>query len=297
MAVAPVSGREPEVLAEDIARSFGEINALRGVSLRIPEGAIHGLLGPNGAGKTTLFRILTGQIKPDRGRVVVAGVDVVGNAPALRRMIGVLFDTQNLYPRLSVRENLVLFAALYGVSHQRVDDLIRRFDLASRARSRVETLSHGMRQKVLLARAMLHDPDVLFLDEPTTGLDPNWSLSVQELISDVRKDGVTVVIATHQMETADALCDVVSIIDGGVIVASDTPSALKRRFGRHAVRMERSVNGVSVTEDLSLDDAGTAQRVGDAIAQRELRSVHSAEATLADVFRTLTGKPFEVTTE
>jgi ABC-2 type transport system ATP-binding protein len=288
--VALGSGAEPAVIAEGIARSFGRIKALRGVSLRIPEGSIHGLLGPNGAGKTTLFRILTGQIAPDEGSARVAGLDPTRDAALLRSRIGVLFDTQNLYPRLSVRENLILFRAIYGVAMARVDMLLARFDLVSRAGSRVETLSHGMRQKVLLARALLHDPDILFLDEPTTGLDPNWAVAVHGLISEARDSGATVVLATHQMETAEALCDTVSIIDGGAIVASDTPRDLKLRYGKRTLRVDRAANGQRSVVEIPLDGPGAAERIASTFAAGHVFSAHTSEATLADVFREVTGR-------
>ena len=281
------------MIAEGIARSFGRIEALRGVSLRIPEGSIHGLLGPNGAGKTTLFRILTGQISPDGGTARVAGVDPTREAAQLRARIGVLFDTQNLYARLGVRENLRLFAALYRVADSRIDELLQRFDLASRASSRVETLSHGMRQKLVLARALLHDPDILFLDEPTTGLDPNWGASVEDLIREARASGATVVLATHQMETAEALCDTVSIIDGGRIVASDSPRELKLRYGRRTMKIERVVSGERSVIEVALDGAESAERIARAFAAGGVVAAHTSEATLADVFRAITGKQLE----
>ena len=285
---------EPAVIVEGISRAFGKIQALRGVSLRIPEGSIHGLLGPNGAGKTTLFRILTGQIAPDRGSARVVGIDPTTDASRLRARIGLLFDTRNLYPRLSVRENLVLFRAIYGVDRSRVDSLLDRFDLADRAGSRVETLSHGMRQKLILARALLHEPEILFLDEPTTGLDPNWAIAVQQLILEARAGGATVVLATHQMETAEALCDTVSIIDRGEIAASGSPHDLKLRFGRRALKVEQIIAGVRSTFEVPLDAPGSAGRVAEVFAQGGVVSAHTTEATLADVFRAVTGRPLEV---
>lgn len=278
------------VRAIDLRRSFGPIQALRGVSLDVPTGAIHGLLGPNGAGKTTLFRILTGQLKPDAGRAEVSGLDVVAEQTELRHRIGVLFETQNLYPRVSVRENLVLFAALYGVAASTIDDLLRRFDLFDRRNSKVDTLSNGMRQKVLIARALLHRPQVLFLDEPTTGLDPNWSLEVQQLIRGVRDANATVILATHQMETADALCDSVSIIDRGALVANDTPRTLKRRFGKRTVLVETEEEGAIRAERIALDDESSGSRLVAALRERPVVSIHSEEATLDDVFRQLTGR-------
>jgi len=143
---------------------------------------------------------------------------------------------------------------------------------------------------VLIARALLHQPEVLFLDEPTTGLDPNWSLEVQELIRGVRDADATVVLATHQMETADALCDTVSIIDRGSLVANDTPRALKRRLGKRSLLVETGANGAIRGDRIPFDDESSAVRIAAALRDRTLVSIHSEEATLDDVFRQLTGK-------
>jgi ABC-2 type transport system ATP-binding protein len=277
------------IAAAQLTRRFGRLDALRGVDLSVGQGAIVGLLGPNGAGKTTLMRILSGQLRPSSGRATVAGHDVVRDRDALRREIGFLFETQNLYSRLTVFENLRLFAAIFDVPMAAISALLQQFGLYDRRSARVSTLSHGMRQKVLLARAFLHRPRVLFLDEPTTGLDPNWTKIVHELVLDIRQSGTTVLLATHQMQTADALCDSVAVIDQGRIVEHDAPHLLKRRYGTRRLDVEVMADGHAYHRSFSLDDPDSAEQLSALMREGAVLSVRTEEATLDDVFRQLTG--------
>lgn len=277
-------------MAERVSCRYGRVVALRDVTLEVPPAAIVGLLGPNGAGKSTLIRILTGQLRPTTGRAMVAGHDVVHERARLRHKIGVLFEVQNLYARLTVDENLQLFAAIFDVPASRIRELLDQFDLSDRRSARVQSLSHGMRQKVLLARAFLHQPLVLFLDEPTTGLDPHWTQVVHDLIRDLRRMGTTILLATHQMQTADALCDRVAIIARGSLVAYDAPSVLKHRYGKRRVTMEKARDGLVEHRSLSIGDQAAADEVAAAIRDGSMLTIHSEEATLDDVFRGLTGE-------
>lgn len=274
---------------ERLTRRFGHRVALNAVDLHVEQGNIVGLLGPNGAGKTTLMRILTGQLRPSEGHATVAGHDVTRDRGRLRHEVGVLFEVQNLYSRLTVDENLRLFAAIFHVPTARIPELLEQFGLSDRRHARVSGLSHGMRQKVLLARAFLHRPRVLFLDEPTTGLDPNWTKVVHDLVLSIRTLGTTVLLATHQMRTADVLCDKVAIIDQGKIVAHDAPRTLKRRYSTRRIELESLRDGRTDRRSLSIDDAA-ADAVAGAIRDGTLVSVHTEEATLDDVFRDLTGR-------
>lgn len=278
------------IVAEQLSRRFGGLSALSGVDLHVSQGAIVGLLGPNGAGKTTLMRILTGQLRPSAGHATVAGHDVLRERDRLRHEIGVLFETQNLYARLTVDENLKLFAAIFRVPTGRISELLEQFDLTDRRHARVSALSHGMRQKVLLARAFLHRPRVLFLDEPTTGLDPNWTKVVHDLIFAIRRLNTTVLLATHQMQTADVLCDMVAVIDRGRIVEYDAPQSLKRRYGSRRLNVEAMSDGRASHRSLSMDDPNAADEVAAVIREGRLVSLRTEEATLDDVFRHLTGK-------
>ena len=215
---------------QNISRCFGEIQALAGIDFSVDAGELFGFLGPNGAGKTTTIRILTGQLRPDSGTARVAGCDVVREREALKPQIGVVFDNQNLYQHLSARENLIFSARLYGVSRQDVDEVLDLVGLQERANDNLKRYSNGMKQRVLIARAILHHPRVLFLDEPTRGLDPAIAREIRSLVKELAQAGMTIFLTTHYMEEADQLCDRVAILDQGQIAAMDTPARLKADF-------------------------------------------------------------------
>jgi ABC-2 type transport system ATP-binding protein len=215
----------------ELTRDFRNLRAVDHLSFGVEAGEIFGFLGPNGAGKTTTIKMLTGQLRPTAGRAWVAGCDVVDERQALKPQIGVVFDSQNLYERSTARENLVFYARLYGVSRSRVDAVLGQVGLSKRAKERVKTFSNGMKQRLLIARALLHEPRVLFLDEPTRGLDAHVARGIRALVTELAQGGTTVFLTTHYMEEADQLCHRVAIIDLGQIVALDTPERLKRAHG------------------------------------------------------------------
>lgn len=215
------------IQVENISHCYGSTLALDGISFSVEQGEVFGFLGPNGAGKTTTIRILTGQLRPTTGQARVAGCDVVREREALKPQIGVVFEFQNLYERLSARDNLLFTAGLYGVPKSRVDELLALVRLKERAREPVKKLSHGMKQRLLIARALLPAPKVLFLDEPTRGLDANIAREMRADIAHLAMLGMTVFLTTHYMEEADRLCQRVAILDRGRIVALDTPQNLK----------------------------------------------------------------------
>jgi ABC-2 type transport system ATP-binding protein len=219
------------IQAHRLCRDYNGLRALDSLSFAVETGEIFGFLGPNGAGKTTTIRVLTGQLRPTSGVAQVAGCDVVEERHRLKPRIGVVFECQNLYERLSARDNLVFFARLYGVSKERVDRVLDQVGLTGRARDRIKEYSNGMRQRLLIARALLHEPEILFLDEPTRGLDPNLARDLRSIIAGLAQQGVTVFLTTHYMEEADQLCDRVAIVDQGRIVALDTPARLKAVHG------------------------------------------------------------------
>jgi ABC-2 type transport system ATP-binding protein len=227
-----------------------EITAVDGIDLRIPRGELFGLLGPNGAGKTTTIRMLCTLLQPTSGSARVWGFDVRREPEAVRRSIGiVLTGERSVYWRLTGRENLAYFASLYYVpkarARERIAELLDRVELTDRADDLVERYSMGMRQRLALIKAMLHDPPVLLLDEPTTGLDPQTARNIRDLIRHLHRDeGKTMILTTHHMEEADQLCRRVGIIDHGRIIALDAPQALKRSFSSGPVlRMELDGSG------------------------------------------------------
>ncbi len=219
------------IKVSDLTRDYGELRAVDHISFEAQSGEIFGFLGPNGAGKTTTIKMLTGQLRPTLGTARVAGCDVVEERQQLKPQIGVVFDHQNIYERLSARDNLRFAARLYGVPKARVEKVLARVGLAERANEKAKNYSNGMKQRLLIARALLHEPRVLFLDEPTRGLDPHIARGIRAFIAELAQQGVTVFLTTHYMEEADQLSDRVAIVDQGHIVALDTPMRLKAAHG------------------------------------------------------------------
>jgi len=216
---------------ENLVRDYRGQRALHGISFSVMQGEVFGFLGPNGAGKTTTIKILTGQLRPTAGQARVMGWDVVADRDQIKAQIGVVFEVQNLYADLSARDNLNFAARLYGVPKSRVDEMLELVRLSERANDSVAKYSNGMKQRLLVARALLHRPKVLFLDEPTRGLDPNLAREIRSFVAALPAQGVTVFLTTHYMEEADQLCDRVAILDRGRIAALDSPGRLKAGGG------------------------------------------------------------------
>ena len=216
---------------KNLTRNYDDLCAVDHVSFDVEPGEIFGFLGPNGAGKTTTIKMLTGQLRPTSGEARVVGCDVVDERQELKPQIGVVFEYQNIYERLSARDNLGFYARLYGVNKKRVTEVLAQVGLMGRERAKIKNFSNGMKQRLLIARALLHEPKVLFLDEPTRGLDPGVARDIRTIVSDLSKQGVTVFLTTHYMEEADRLSRRVAIIDQGRIVALDTPEKLKVEHG------------------------------------------------------------------
>jgi ABC-2 type transport system ATP-binding protein len=225
------------IKTRNLGRQFDGTVAVEDLTLDIPAGEVFGFLGPNGAGKTTTVRMLSGLIGPSRGQAWVAGCQVGMQDAQLRRRVGVLTETPGLYDRLSAERNLGFFAQLYGVDRpeQRVERFLRMLGLWERRDEPAGTFSKGMRQKLAIARAMLHEPQVLFLDEPTSGLDPEMAHLVREFIGELKQEGRTIFLCTHNLPEADALCDRIAVFNVRLL-AMDTPGALRRSlFGRTVV--------------------------------------------------------------
>jgi ABC-2 type transport system ATP-binding protein len=215
---------------QNLTHHYERVCALDAVNFTVAAGEVFGYLGPNGAGKTTTLRILTGQLRPGSGQAQVAGCDVVAERDQLKPRIGVVFEYQNLYERLSARQNLAFNAGLYGVRKKRIDEILSLVGLQERADDPLKTYSNGMKQRLLIGRALLHSPQVLFLDEPTRGLDPNVARAIRSLVAVLGQQGVTIFLTTHYMEEADRLCQRVAILDRGHIMALDQPARLKAAY-------------------------------------------------------------------
>ena len=299
-------------------RTRTENVALGGIDLTIQPGELFGLLGPNGAGKTTTVKILTTLLLPDSGSASVLGLDVMRQTSAVRRRIGFVFGGERgLYWRLSGLDNLRYFADLYGippdVSRRRIADLLEKLGLAGRERDKVEQYSRGMKQRLHLARGLLNDPEVLFLDEPTIGLDPVGARELRTLIRGLADAGKTIFLTTHYMFEADAICDRIAVIKKGSIVAQGTPASIKELVDEvgvvefeavgvpderlQALRKLGGVSSVSVAEDeLSQRITVRCARPADVMTQLgiifegvELRRINSRDPTLEDAYVQLIG--------
>lgn len=271
-----------------LTKRYGELLAVDSISFNVEKGEIFGFLGPNGAGKTTTIKILTGELEPTDGDVKVAGFNPVSDRKNLHKIIGVVPEVQNLYERMTAKENLTFFAKLYDINHKRVDELLEQFDLQEWANEKVKNFSLGMKQRLLLARGLLPKPDILFLDEPTKGLDPYTARYIRSIIREVNKKGATIFLTTHYMEEADELSDRVVIIDKGKIIVCDNPENLKRSQDKGIIKI--TLKDPMEERQFSLSDNQTGNRIKELLQSGRLLSMETEKVTLEDVFINLTGK-------
>jgi ABC-2 type transport system ATP-binding protein len=229
--------KEPIIHTMNLTRSFGDLLAVDRISLSINPGEVFGFLGPNGAGKTTIVRMLAALLEPTSGEAYVSGFQVGKENQEIRRKIGLLPEAPGLYDALTAEQNLAFFGAMYGVEEisRQIKRYLELLGLWNRRYEPVATFSKGMRQKLAIARALLHEPEILFLDEPTNGLDPQAARLVREFIGELKGEGRTIILCTHNLEEADRLCDRVAVVNGHLL-ALDSPKALRRNiFGRKVV--------------------------------------------------------------
>jgi ABC-2 type transport system ATP-binding protein len=279
------------IIAEELTYHYGDLTAVNQVSFSVAEGEILGFLGPNGAGKSTTVKMLTGQLQPKGGRAIVLGQDVARRAKRVQAEIGVCFEITNLYEQMSGADNLKLFARLFGVRDFDVDALLTRVGLDGRGQDRVETYSKGMKQRLMVARALVNRPRILFLDEPTEGLDPASAQAIRSVILEERARGATVFLTTHDMVEADKLSNRVAFIDRGEIVALDTPRKLKQQYGKRLLHAEVELpDGRLVLRQIVLDQVDTSQAMARLFSEERVITIHSEEATLEDIFIQITGR-------
>jgi ABC-2 type transport system ATP-binding protein len=226
---------EPILVAQDLYKAYGEVKAVDGISLQVARGEVFGLLGPNGAGKTTTISMLTALFPPDSGSITVDGLDLAKDTNEVKGKLGLVPQDLALYPTLSARQNLMFFGRIYDLKGQalkaRVNEVLDMVGLLDRAGDAVDKYSGGMKRRVNIAAGLLHKPQILFLDEPTVGVDPQSRNAIFEGVEELNRAGMTVIYTTHYMEEAERLCHRVAIVDQGKLIALDTPSALIRSLG------------------------------------------------------------------
>jgi len=276
----------PAIRVENIVKKYGDFEAVKGVNFEVAEGEIFGLLGPNGAGKSTLIRMMTTLIPVTSGKALVGGHDVAKDSNAVRRMIGVIPQALTSDQDLTVEENLIIYAKLYSVPRgqreKNIAEVLEAVDLTKWRGAQTKTLSGGMRRRLEIARGLVHNPRIFFLDEPTTGLDPVSRIAVWEMLNNLKKTrNLTMLLTTHYMEEADRLCDRIAIVDHGTLVALGTP-----------VELKQSVPGSNVVEvQFTREDKDWKSRL------QQLPGVTEVESQSAGVYRVLTSNGSQTTAQ
>jgi ABC-2 type transport system ATP-binding protein len=281
---------EESIIVDNLTYRYGGLVAVDHISFEVGAGEILGFLGPNGAGKTTTVKMLTGQLKPQEGHAILLGRDIVKETQAVRSQIGVCFEQTNLYEQMSALDNLLLFAELFGVNGFDGYALLKRVGLAGREKDKVSGYSKGMKQRLMVARSLVNTPRIIFMDEPTAGLDPVSSKAIGNIILEERDRGAAVFLTTHDMWEADKLCHRVAFMDQGKIAALDTPHNLKQRYGKRSLVAEVSAGEKLEKREINMDTPETARAVEQIFEHEKVVTIHSEEATLEDIFIKVTGR-------
>lgn len=294
-----------EIEVRDLVMTYGSTRAVDGVSFEVRRGEFFGLLGPNGAGKTTTLEMIEGLRRPESGAVTIGGVDPWTRDPVLLARMGVQLQASSFFERLTAREQVDTFGALYGVPAGRTDELLEQVGLTGKADDRTEDLSGGQKQRLSIACALVNDPEVVFLDEPTAALDPQARRNLWDLLRSINHAGRTVVLTTHYMDEAEALCDRVAIMDAGRVLRLDTPAALVRGLDApvrislapgvleaERARSLRGVESIDVDGELTLVTRQAAEVLTQLAALDALDGLSVKGASLEDVFLDLTGREY-----
>lgn len=271
---------------ENLSVSFKNQKAVTNLTFHVAEGEIFGFLGPSGAGKTTTIKALTKQLKIDQGRIELFGKPLSDHHSSVYDQIGIMSDSNDVYENLSVYDNLKFFASIKGMDEDVVNPLLQKIGLYEARKKPVKKLSKGMRQRLLLATAIVHKPKLLFLDEPTASLDPKTTLDIHELFYTLNKEGTTIFLTTHSMDEAEKLCDRVAFLDQGYIVEMGSCDALKLKYAQEKITVEFSCDGTEVF-DKSTDGL---QAILKKAQQDPIVRIHSNEPTLETIFLTVTGR-------
>ena len=273
------------VVAKNIVKTFGSKIALNSINFEIKEGEIFGFLGPSGSGKTTMINILTGQLLPDSGITQLLGKDSQDLHPTDLEKIGIVSDQSGFYEKLSLEKNLLLYAKLYGVNLNRVDELLDKVGLLASKKVLAEQLSTGMKQRMLLARALINQPKILFLDEPTSGLDPTTSKSIHELLVHLKESGTTIFLTTHDMNEATLLCDHLALLNKGKLIEEGSPANIIQKYNTN-----KRIKVIYKNREERIFDFSELST----LATNDIISIHSCEPTLEEIFIRLTGEKLNV---
>lgn len=278
------------IQCENVYKSFGDRTVLSGIHFSISKGKIFGLLGPSGAGKTTLIKILTGQLSFEKGKASVLNNSVQNLTDEEKKNIGIMMDQFGVYDRLSCTDNLKIFADIYSVAHNIIQSTLEMVGLKNAMNMKAMDLSKGMRTRLQLARAFLHSPSIIFLDEPTAGLDPLTMKSIHKMILDKKESGCTIFLTTHNMEEAAALCDTVALLNEGVIVEIGSPKEMCRKYNHHKTIKLHLTSG----EDMELmHGRESADEIYQLLKSECIETIHSSEPNLETVFLELTGRKLQ----
>ena len=273
------------VVSKNIVKTFGTKNALNKINFEIKEGEIFGFLGPSGSGKTTMINILTGQLLQDGGNSQLLGKDSYSLNSTDLEKIGIVSDKSGFYEKLSLEKNLLLYAKLYGVNLNRVDELLNKVGLLESKSVLAEQLSTGMKQRMLLARALINQPKILFLDEPTSGLDPTTSKSIHELLVDLKENGTTIFLTTHDMNEATLLCDNLALLNKGKLIEQGNPADIIQKYNTN-----KRIKVIYKNREERIFDFSELTKLN----VNDIISIHSCEPTLEEIFIELTGEKLNV---
>jgi ABC-2 type transport system ATP-binding protein len=277
---------ESIISVKNVRKDFKENTALKNLSFEVAEGEIFGFLGPSGAGKTTTVKLLTAQLRQNTGEIKVFGKDVYENKNEIFKNTGVLSDNSGVYERLSVLDNLMLFARINDIPKSNVENILEKIVMKDSIKKEAKKLSRGMKQRLMIARAVLHKPKLLFLDEPTASLDPGTTLEIHKLLRALNEEGTTIFLTTHNMEEADKLCDRVAFLNSGEIVEIGNPEALKLKYITEDIKVILK-DGSRV--DVKNNKEGAA-KINSWMEEGQLLSIHSMEPNLEMIFLSLTGR-------
>lgn len=273
------------VVSKNIVKTFGTKIALNKINFEIKEGEIFGFLGPSGSGKTTMINILTGQLFEDSGNSQLLGKDSHSLNSTDLEKIGIVSDKSGFYEKLSLEKNLLLYAKLYGVNLNRVDELLNKVGLLESKSILAEQLSTGMKQRMLLARALINQPKILFLDEPTSGLDPTTSKSIHELLVDLKENGTTIFLTTHDMNEATLLCDNLALLNKGKLIEQGNPADIIQKYNTN-----KRIKVIYKNREERIFDFSELTKLN----VNDIISIHSCEPTLEEIFIELTGEKLNV---